>query len=91
MCAHSAAHPSGGGRQHLYDPLGRRVSSGYGSWNGFAMERHEDGAVARWKRNDVGGRELTTIGAGQSRIQTVYAPGSFTPLVRIETDAAGRL
>ncbi|QPN37350.1 hypothetical protein I5080_18070 [Salmonella enterica] len=24
----------------------------------------------------------------RSRIQTVYAPGSFTPLVRIETDAA---
>ncbi|EDT2944254.1 RHS repeat protein [Salmonella enterica subsp. enterica] len=36
---------------------------------------------------DEGGR-LTTIQTGQSRIQTVYAPGSFTPLVRIETDAA---
>ncbi|ECG1481049.1 type IV secretion protein Rhs, partial [Salmonella enterica subsp. enterica] len=34
------------------------------------------------------GDRLTTIQTGQSRIQTVYAPGSFTPLVRIETDAA---
>ncbi len=34
------------------------------------------------------GDRLTTIQTAQSRIQTVYAPGSFTPLVRIETDAA---
>ncbi|EHB41279.1 RHS repeat-associated core domain protein [Salmonella enterica subsp. enterica serovar Infantis str. SARB27] len=34
------------------------------------------------------GDRLTTIQTGQSRVQTVYAPGSFTPLVRIETDNA---
>ncbi|QVP44633.1 hypothetical protein AIT67_016390 [Salmonella enterica subsp. salamae] len=31
---------------------------------------------------------MTMVQTQRSRIQTVYAPGSFTPLVRIETDAA---
>ncbi|EGT0664306.1 RHS repeat protein, partial [Citrobacter werkmanii] len=34
------------------------------------------------------GDRLTTVQTQQNRIQTVYAPGSFTPLVRIETDTA---
>jgi RHS repeat-associated protein len=34
------------------------------------------------------GDRLTTVQTQQNRIQTVYAPGSFTPLVRIETDSA---
>ncbi len=32
------------------------------------------------------GDRLTRIQAGTTRIQTVYQPGSFTPLIRIETD-----
>ena len=33
------------------------------------------------------GDRLTTTQTAQSRVQTVYGPGSFTPLVRIETDS----
>ncbi|GHL12993.1 hypothetical protein ECZU23_14360 [Escherichia coli] len=36
------------------------------------------------------GDRLTTIQTQQSRIQTVYEPGSFTPLIRIETDNGER-
>ena len=32
------------------------------------------------------GDRLTTIQTGTTRIQTVYQPGSFTPLIRIETE-----
>ncbi|MDX5672336.1 hypothetical protein NVE82_14060 [Escherichia coli] len=32
------------------------------------------------------GDRLTTIQTGTTRIQTVYQPGSFTPLLRIETE-----
>ncbi|EKO2181189.1 hypothetical protein PZT30_001670, partial [Salmonella enterica] len=31
------------------------------------------------------GDHLTTTQADATRIQTVYQPGSFTPLIRIET------
>ncbi|EBS7633219.1 RHS repeat protein, partial [Salmonella enterica] len=34
------------------------------------------------------GDRLSTVHNPQSRIQTVYQPGSFTPLIRIETAAA---
>ncbi|WP_332122245.1 hypothetical protein, partial [Escherichia coli] len=33
---------------------------------------------------------LTTIQNDRSRIQTIYEPGSFTPLIRVET-ATGEL
>ncbi|MEG2568220.1 MAG: RHS repeat-associated core domain-containing protein, partial [Acinetobacter sp.] len=36
------------------------------------------------------GDRLVTVQTAQSRIQTVYQPGSFTPLVRIETPNAAR-
>ncbi|WP_374761777.1 DUF6531 domain-containing protein, partial [Escherichia coli] len=32
------------------------------------------------------GDRLTTVQTGTTRIQTVYQPGSFTPLIRIETE-----
>ena len=32
------------------------------------------------------GDRLTTVQTQQTRIQTVYQPGSFTPLLRIETE-----
>ncbi|WP_224727984.1 RHS domain-containing protein, partial [Escherichia coli] len=36
------------------------------------------------------GDRLTTIQNDRSRIQTIYQPGSFTPLIRVET-ATGEL
>ncbi|WP_218203442.1 hypothetical protein, partial [Salmonella enterica] len=32
------------------------------------------------------GDRLTTVQTQQRRVQTVYAPGSFTPLLRVETE-----
>ncbi|WP_240532678.1 hypothetical protein, partial [Escherichia coli] len=36
------------------------------------------------------GDHLTTVQTDSTRIQTVYEPGSFTPLIRIETDNGER-
>ncbi|TXO69362.1 RHS repeat protein, partial [Escherichia coli] len=36
------------------------------------------------------GDRLTTIQNDRTRIQTIYQPGSFTPLIRVET-ATGEL
>ncbi|EGS5079630.1 RHS repeat protein, partial [Salmonella enterica subsp. enterica serovar Weltevreden] len=76
--------------RYLYDPLGRRVGKRVWKrelvhWSNTRMELSRRPYVTwyGWE-----GDRLTTIQTGQSRIQTVYAPGSFTPLVRIETDAA---
>ncbi len=76
--------------RYLYDPLGRRVGKRVWKrelvhWSDTRMELSRRPYVTwyGWE-----GDRLTTIQTGQSRIQTVYAPGSFTPLVRIETDAA---
>ncbi|HCM2699684.1 TPA: RHS repeat protein, partial [Salmonella enterica subsp. enterica serovar Yaba] len=76
--------------RYLYDPLGRRVGKRVWKrervhWSDTRMElsRRPYETWYGWE-----GDRLTTIQTGQSRIQTVYAPGSFTPLVRIETDAA---
>ncbi|SUH24223.1 protein RhsA [Salmonella enterica subsp. enterica] len=74
--------------RYVYDPLGRRVGKRVWRW-----ERSLAGYMALAKKAEVTwygweGDRLTTIQTGQSRVQTVYAPGSFTPLVRIETDTA---
>ncbi|EBP9981833.1 RHS repeat protein, partial [Salmonella enterica subsp. enterica] len=76
--------------RYLYDPLGRRVGKRVWKrelvhWSDTRMELSRRPYVTwyGWE-----GDRLTTIQTGQRRIQTVYAPGSFTPLVRIETDAA---
>ncbi|EJO5241013.1 RHS domain-containing protein [Salmonella enterica] len=74
--------------RYVYDPLGRRVGKRVWKrelvhWSDKRMELSRRPYVTwyGWE-----GDRLTTIQTGQSRIQTVYAPGSFTPLVRIETD-----
>ncbi|EDH8416497.1 hypothetical protein CB740_22130 [Salmonella enterica subsp. enterica serovar Enteritidis] len=76
--------------RYLYDPLGRRVGKRVWTrelvhWSDTRMELSRRPYVTwyGWE-----GDRLTTIQTGQGRVQTVYAPGSFTPLVRIETDAA---
>ncbi|HHR4889011.1 TPA: RHS element core protein [Salmonella enterica] len=76
--------------RYVYDPLGRRVGKGVWRrelvhWSDTRMELSRRPYVTwyGWE-----GDRLTTIQTGQSRVQTVYAPGSFTPLVRIETDNA---
>ncbi|MIX07035.1 RHS repeat protein, partial [Salmonella enterica subsp. enterica serovar Anderlecht] len=76
--------------RYVYDPLGRRVGKRVWKrelvhWSDTRRELSRRPYVTwyGWE-----GDRLTTIQTGQSRVQTVYAPGSFTPLVRIETDAA---
>ncbi|EEM8340736.1 hypothetical protein DFQ66_22785 [Salmonella enterica subsp. enterica serovar Amager] len=75
--------------RYLYDPLGRRVGKRVWKrelvhWSDTRRELSRRPYVTwyGWE-----GDRLTTIQTGQGRVQTVYAPGSFTPLVRIETDA----
>ncbi len=75
--------------RYVYDPSGRRISKRM-----WRRERSLAGYMALTKTPDVTwyGWEcdrLVTVQKQESRIQTVYAPGSFTPLVRIETDNAG--
>ena len=76
--------------RYVYDPLGRRVGKRVWKrervhWSDTRME-----LSARPYETWYGweGDRLTTIQTTQSRVQTVYAPGSFTPLVRIETGSA---
>ncbi|EJM0810285.1 RHS element core protein [Escherichia albertii] len=72
--------------RYLYDPLGRRT--GKRVWR---RERDLTGWMSLSCKPEVtwygwDGDRLTTIQTRQSRIQTVYQPGSFTPLLRIETE-----
>lgn len=74
--------------RYVYDPLGRRV--GKRVWKREPVH-WSDTRMALSARPYVTwygweGDRLTTVQTGQRRVQTVYAPGSFTPLVRIETD-----
>jgi RHS repeat-associated protein len=66
--------------RYLYDPLGRRTGK-------VVRETPRDGSPERATRVWYGwdGDRLTTTQTDTTRIQTVYLPGSFTPLVRIET------
>jgi YD repeat-containing protein len=63
--------------RYLYDPLGRRV--GKKVW--YGADRMPE---VTWYGYD--GDRLTTTQTEVKRIQTVYLPGSFTPLLRIETE-----
>ncbi|HHW0462193.1 TPA: RHS repeat-associated core domain-containing protein [Escherichia coli] len=72
--------------RYLYDPLGRRT--GKRVWR---RERDLTGWMSLSRKPEVtwygwDGDRLTTIQTGTTRIQTVYQPGSFTPLLRIETE-----
>ncbi|EPB5915051.1 TPA: RHS repeat protein, partial [Citrobacter amalonaticus] len=76
--------------RYLYDPPGRRVSKRV-----WACTVYHDGSCSQpalqetvWYAWD--GNRLTTTQTDKTRIQTVYLPGSFTPLIRIET-ATGEL
>lgn len=79
--------------RYLYDPLGRRI--GKRVWK----SRRERGSLSGeehiylnktpeviWYGWD--GDRLTTTETDMQRIQTIYTPGSFTPLVRIETETS---
>ncbi|HFU3395476.1 TPA: RHS domain-containing protein, partial [Escherichia coli] len=71
--------------RYLYDPLGRRVAKRV-----WRRERDLTGWMSLSRKPQVtwygwGGDRLTTIQNDRTRIQTVYQPGSFTPLIRVET------
>lgn len=74
--------------RYLYDPLGRRI--GKQVWQ---SRQYEDGGrtgpeitESVWYGWD--GDRLTTTQTDTQRIQTIYLPGTFTPLVRIETETS---
>ncbi|HHA4467792.1 TPA: RHS element protein, partial [Escherichia coli] len=71
--------------RYLYDPLGRRVAKRV-----WRRERDLTGWMSLSRKPEVtwygwDGDRLTTIQNDRTRIQTVYQPGSFTPLIRVET------
>ncbi|EHX89844.1 RHS family protein, partial [Escherichia coli DEC14B] len=75
---------------YLYDPLGRRVAKRV-----WRRERDLTGWMSLSRKPQVtwygwDGDRLTTIQNDRTRIQTIYQPGSFTPLIRVET-ATGEL
>ncbi|EIH3971531.1 RHS repeat protein, partial [Escherichia coli] len=72
--------------RYLYDPLGRRTGK-----RGWRRERDLTGWMSLSRKPEEtwygwDGDRLTTVQTQQTRIQTVYQPGSFTPLLRIETE-----
>ncbi|EJF7851645.1 RHS repeat protein, partial [Escherichia coli] len=76
--------------RYLYDPLGRRVVKRV-----WRRERDLTGWMSLSRKPQVtwygwDGDRLTTIQNDRTRIQTIYQPGSFTPLIRVET-ATGEL
>ncbi len=76
--------------RYLYDPLGRRI--GKQVWK-REQEHPDHEQVALSRRPSVtwygwDGDRLVTTQSDQTRIQTVYEPGSFTPLLRVETATA---
>ncbi|EZD06442.1 hypothetical protein BY93_27820, partial [Escherichia coli O157:H7 str. K6590] len=76
--------------RYLYDPLGRRT--GKRVWR---RERDLTGWMSLSRKPEVtwygwDGDRLTTVQTDTTRIQTVYEPGSFTPLIRIETENGER-
>ncbi|EOU8238219.1 RHS element core protein [Escherichia coli] len=76
--------------RYLYDPLGRRT--GKRVWR---RERDLTGWMSLSRKPEEtwygwDGDRLTTVQTDTTRIQTVYQPGSFAPLIRIETDNGER-
>ena len=76
--------------RYLCDPLGRRMAKRV-----WRRERDLTGWMSLSRKPEVtwygwDGDRLTTIQTGTTRIQTVYQPGSFTPLLRIETENGER-
>ncbi|MDF9132953.1 rhs element protein RhsC, partial [Escherichia coli] len=76
--------------RYLYDPPGHRVAKRV-----WRRERDLTGWMSLSRKPQVtwygwDGDRLTTIQNDRTRIQTIYQPGSFTPLIRVET-ATGEL
>ncbi|WGJ38683.1 rhs element protein RhsD [Escherichia coli] len=76
--------------RYLYDPLGRRMAKRV-----WRRERDLTGWMSLSRKPEVtwygwDGDRLTTVQTDTTRIQTVYQPGSFTPLIRVETDNGER-
>ncbi|HHP6155105.1 TPA: RHS element core protein [Escherichia coli] len=73
--------------RYLYDPLGRRMAKRV-----WRRERDLTGwmSLSRKPEETWDGDRLTTVQTDTTRIQTVYQPGSFAPLIRIETDNGER-
>ena len=75
--------------RYVYDPLGRRIgkkawkSKRYGKGDGELVILNPLPEVT-WYGWD--GDTLVTTQTESKRVQTVYQPGSFTPLLRIETE-----
>ncbi|EOX8480384.1 RHS element core protein [Salmonella enterica subsp. indica] len=72
--------------RYIYDPLGRRM--GKRVWQ---RERSRMGWMELSRKPEVtwygwDGDRLTTLQTQTQRIQTVYQLGSFTPLLRVETE-----
>ncbi len=77
--------------RYLYDPLGRRIGKRVrtgrrerGSLSGEEYIYLDKTPEVTWYGWD--GDRLTTTETATQRVQTIYLPGSFTPLVRVETD-----
>ncbi|HCN0025899.1 TPA: RHS repeat protein, partial [Escherichia coli] len=76
--------------RYLYDPLGRRMAKRV-----WRRERDLTGWMSLSRKPEMtwygwDGDRLTTAQTDTTRIQTVYQPGSFAPLIRIETDNGER-
>ncbi|ECI5144420.1 DUF4329 domain-containing protein [Salmonella enterica subsp. salamae] len=79
--------------RYLYDPPGRRIGKRvwksrrtYGEITGNEYIQLSHAPEVTWYGWD--GDRLTTTETATQRVQTIYTPGSFTPLVRIETETA---
>ncbi|MEX5706578.1 hypothetical protein AAAA53_23460, partial [Escherichia coli] len=77
-------------KSQQYHPPGRWVAKrlwrrerDLTGWRSLSLK-----ALVTWYGGD--GDRLTTIQNDRTRIQTIYQPGSFTPLIRVET-ATGEL
>ncbi|WP_252859801.1 RHS repeat domain-containing protein, partial [Shigella sonnei] len=76
--------------RYLYDPLGRRMAKRVWRWERdltgwMSLSRKPEETWYGWD-----GDRLTTVQTDTTRIQTVYEPGSFTPLIRVETENGER-
>ena len=76
--------------RYLYDPLGRRMAKrvwrrGRDLTGWMSLSRKPEETWYGWD-----GDRLTTVQTDTTRIQTVYEPGSFTPLIRVETENGER-
>ncbi|WP_423236943.1 RHS repeat-associated core domain-containing protein, partial [Citrobacter portucalensis] len=73
--------------RYIYDPQGRRV--GKRVWKREPVHWSDTRTAlshrpyTTWYGWD--GDRLTTTQTAQTRVQTIYEPGSFTPLIRVET------